>query len=244
MAAPAPRNTVLSPASTASRTSNLRDRNMSDLSNYRRDLAVLDSSSSRSQRGQASNNGPGDLSQVAPWMAESTGGPGRPGNFIGPSTTFYDDSSDSMSFASQLSPAFPPASAKPPQTATSFDSTDPPYSNEERRPSVASIATSASSQGSKTSHPGRGGFKKLQGFFGEDFPGQDRSDLSLPSVAGKEHRSQSYSTSRPHRDRNYSNATVDRNRDASPSSSRPRTPVPAPEVVPFLYQDSDVSLGT
>jgi adenylate cyclase len=183
------------------------------------------------------------MSQVAPWM-EPSSGQTKPGASFGHSTTFFDDSSDSMSFASQLSPAFPPPSARPPQTATSFDSTtDARFSNEERRPSVASVATTttASSQGSKASHAGRGGFKKLQGFFGEDFPGQDRSDTSLPSQAGKEQRAQSHSTARPQRDRNHSNATIDRNRDASPSSSRPRTPVPAPEVVPFLYQDSEVS---
>jgi hypothetical protein len=81
--------------------------------------------------------------------------------------------------------------------------------------------------------------RKLQGFFGEEFPGRDSSEISLPHPgAGKEHRSHSYSHTRPHRDRNLSNAT-DHGRDGSPSS-RPRTPVPAPEVVPFLYQEPDV----
>jgi hypothetical protein len=81
--------------------------------------------------------------------------------------------------------------------------------------------------------------RKLQGFFGEEFPGRDSSEISLPHPgAGREHRSHSYSHTRTHRDRNYSNAT-DHGRDGSPSS-RPRTPVPAPEVVPFLYQDSGV----
>ncbi|KAL3961787.1 hypothetical protein ACCO45_003310 [Purpureocillium lilacinum] len=191
-------------------------------------------------------------------------------------TSFYNDSSDSLSVASQLSPALPSsatfggasassasASAAPfhagaPSAAAAglagparpFAAPQPPlgpgaphespdaayFSPDARRPSVASVTTTASSQGSKASVT-RGGFRKLQGFFGEEFPGRDSSESSLPISLGKDQRSRSYSHTRPsHRDRNYSNATDPR--DASPSSSRPRTPVPAPEVVPFLYQDN------
>lgn len=121
------------------------------------------------------------------------------------------------------------------------DSPEHLYSPNDRRPSEASVATTASSTGSKASGH-RGNMRKLQGFFGEEFPGRDSSESSLPSYMGKDQRSRSYSHTRPtHRDRNYSNAT-DHTRDASPASSRPRTPVPAPEVVPFLYQDNTVSL--
>lgn len=121
------------------------------------------------------------------------------------------------------------------------DSPDHFYSPNDRRPSEASVTTTASSTGSKASGH-RGNMRKLQGFFGEEFPGRDSSESSLPtSYMGKDQRSRSYSHTRPtHRDRNYSNAT-DHTRDASPASSRPRTPVPAPEVVPFLYQDNNVS---
>lgn len=165
-------------------------------------------------------------------------------------TTFYNDSSDNLSSASQMSPAFRSASvsaSRPTQNPTGGES--PPaesassaFYNDGRRPSIASVTTNASSQASKNSSGQRGGgLRKLQGFFGEEFPGRDSSETSLPpSFAGKETRSHSYShASRPHRDRNYSNAT-DHTRDASPSSSRPRTPVPAPEVVPFLYQEAEV----
>lgn len=122
------------------------------------------------------------------------------------------------------------------------DSPEHFYSPNDRRPSEASVTTTASSTGSKASGH-RGNMRKLQGFFGEEFPGRDSSESSLPtSYMGKDQRSRSYSHTRPtHRDRNYSNAT-DHTRDASPASSRPRTPVPAPEVVPFLYQDNNVSL--
>lgn len=216
---------------------------MSDFANYRRDLAVLDPSGGRLP--QIQHNPPtagtgASMQQIAPWMSGS-GGPSTPSSTTGGMpTSFYNDSSDNLSVASQLSPAFrvPTAERRPVQTPSSQnDSPDAAYFNDERRPSVASITTTASSQASKNS--GRGGFRKLQGFFGEEFPGRDSSDTSLPpSVPGKEHRSHSYS--RPHRDRNYSNAT-DHARDASPSSSRPRTPVPASDVVPFLYQEAEVS---
>ncbi|GJC92441.1 protein phosphatase 2C [Colletotrichum higginsianum] len=131
----------------------------------------------------------------------------------------------------------PPTHRIAPQSSGSQDSPDVPYFGDERRPSLASITT-LSSQGSKTSIR-RGGLQKLQGFFGEEFPGRDGSESSLHSSSGRD-RSRSYSHSRPTRDRNYSNATDHaRDREASPSSSRPRTPVPAPEVVPFLYQEAD-----
>ncbi|KAH7376471.1 protein phosphatase 2C [Plectosphaerella cucumerina] len=165
-------------------------------------------------------------------------------------TSFYNDDSD-MSAASPLSPAFRIGNAPPPrsghqqqqqqqqqqQTMGSLDvlSDIAPFADE-RRPSLASIAT-ASSQGSKSSIR-RGGLQKLQGFFGEEFPGRDSSETSLQSSLAEKNRSHSYSHGRPTRERNYSNAT-DHTREASPTSSRPRTPVPAPEVVPFLYQNSD-----
>lgn len=231
---------------------------MSDLANYRRDLAVLEPAGSRAP--QIVRNPPSTASsfmqQVAPWMVAGGSSNGNnpavspPANGSGVmATTFYNDSSDNLSSASQMSPAFRSASvsaARPTQNLTGSES--PPaesassaYYNDERRPSIASITTTASSQASKNSGQRGGGLRKLQGFFGEEFPGRDSSETSLPpSFAGKETRSHSYShASRPHRDRNYSNAT-DHTRDASPSSSRPRTPVPAPEVVPFLYQEAEV----
>lgn len=169
----------------------------------------------------------------------SGNGPATPAGAGGAS--FYHDTSDTNSIASQLSPGAQPSNFPPrpqpgsPEAAYDYD----------RRPSVASIAT-ASSTGSKTSMT-RGGFRKLQGFFGEEFPGRDSSDNSLPAsiAGGKDQHGRSYSHSRPsHRDRKASNATsASQTRDVSPASSRPRTPVPKPEVVPFLYQDNTVSLS-
>ncbi|KAK9420948.1 putative Adenylate cyclase [Seiridium unicorne] len=231
----AARAAVLSPASTSSSGSSLLfdTRRMSDLANYRRDLAVLDPSGGRIPQIQKDPPSAGSTNQIAPWMSGNSGaGQNAPLSSLG--TTFFDDSSDALSVTSQLSPAFRPSQSRIVETPGSNDSAAY-FNNDERRPSVASVTT-ASSQGSKNSTT-RGGFKKLQGFFGEDFPGRDGSETSLPAGGpGKEQRS--YSFNRPTRERNYSNAT-DHTRDASPSSSRPRTPVPSSDVVPFLYQEAD-----
>ncbi|KAK4147904.1 phosphatase 2C-domain-containing protein [Dichotomopilus funicola] len=226
--------TALSPSSMNTNPATGREHSMSDLFDYRRDLAILDPAGGRSSRHQHSNPSTGSLGQIAPWMANNTGGtPGAPTD-PAPSS-FYNDSTDSLSMGSQLSPGVR-ASISRATPGTSTESPDAAYFTDERRPSIASVTTTASSQGSRTSGA-RGGIRKLQGFFGEEFPGRDSSETSLAHTTGREHRSHSYSYNRPHRDRNYSNAT-DQGRDGSPVS-RPRTPVPAPEVVPFLYQEAD-----
>jgi len=213
---------------------------MSDLLDYRRDLAILDPAGGRSSRAQQSNPTRSSLGQIAPWITGSSSTASAPAADPIP-TTFYNDSTDNLSLNSQLSPGLRTSISRA-TPAGSTESPDAAYFTDERRPSIASIATTASSQGSRASGP-RGGIRKLQGFFGEEFPGRDSSEISLAHPgAGKEHRSHSYSYNRPHRDRNYSNAT-DHGRDGSPSS-RPRTPVPAPEVVPFLYQEADVRAMT
>ncbi|KAK4032391.1 phosphatase 2C-domain-containing protein [Parachaetomium inaequale] len=228
---------ALSPSSVNSNPS-MREHSMSDLFDYRRDLAILDPAGGRSSRNQQTNPSTGSLGQIAPWMAGGSSGAASapPPDPVPVPITFYDDSTDNLSLASQLSPGIRTSISRA-TPAGSTDSPDAAYFTDERRPSVASITTTASSQGSRASGA-RGGIRKLQGFFGEEFPGRDSSETSLAHPgAGKEHRSHSYSYNRPHRDRNYSNAT-DHGRDGSPCS-RPRTPVPAPEVVPFLYQEAD-----
>lgn len=217
---------------------------MSDFANYRRDLAILEPSGGRDRQGGSNNNpASGSVGQIAPWTTSDRTGSiaSISGNIA---TSFYNDSSDNLSLASQASPGLRSLNVRSGNTpATSTDSHETAYYNDDRRPSVASIVTTASSTNSKASGT-RGGIRKLQGFFGEEFPGQGSSDTSLP-LAGKEHRSHSHSHQhgRSGRDRQYSNATdYTRDREASPASSRPRTPVPAPsDVVPFLYQEADVS---
>jgi adenylate cyclase len=206
----------------------------SDFGNYRRDLSVLETSGARIP--QIQHNPPtaaaASPSYVTPWM--SPNGSNMPSNAAG--TSFYDDSSDNHSVGSQLSPGFRPGTARTGNTIGSEP--DVNGHDDERRPSLASITT-VSSSGSKGSIVRSGIHKKLQGFFGEEFPGRDGSDTSLPTqgLVGKEHRSNSYSR---HRDRKTSSATETGAREASPAPSRPRTPVPSSDVVPFLYQDSQV----
>ncbi|TAQ89214.1 hypothetical protein B7494_g2438 [Chlorociboria aeruginascens] len=218
-----------------------RDHSMkTEFGNYRRDLAVLETSGARIP--QIHQNPPTAIhnsNQTVPWMPASVAAT-VPSSAFG--TSFYDDSSDGLSQASQLSPVFRPGTALTGNTNTS-DSPADAFFGDERRPSVASVTT-ASSQGSKSSNSRGGIHKKLHTFFGEDFPGRDGSDTSLPANGkefGKDVRSHSFA--RSHRDRNHSNAT-EHARDSSPAAgSRPRTPVPSSDVVPFLYQDSqDISL--
>jgi adenylate cyclase len=202
---------------------------LGELSNYRRDLAVLDSMRVPQIQHNPPTAGPTAQPPIAPWLSTSAG-----------QTSFLNDSSDSLSVASQLSPGYQSSLNRPGAIASGQDSPDAISFDEGRRPSVASIAT-VSSSGSKTS-VSRGGFRKLQGFFGEEFPGRDSSESSIHnSQLGRDNRGRSYSSSRPtQRDRNYSNAT-DNPREQSPVGySRPRTPVPAPEVAPYLYQDNNV----
>ena len=169
----------------------------------------------------------------APWMSPSPSqnGATMPTSAFG--TSFYDDSSDNHSMNSQLSPSMRPG------TSRTFSDPEPEVGpDDERRPSLASVATSGSN-GSRGSVVRTGIHKKLQGFFGEEYAGRDGSDASLPTQqqqGGKEQRTNSYSR---HRERKPS--SVAEARDSSPVPSRPRTPVPSSDVVPFLYQDSVVS---
>ena len=210
---------------------------MTDFGNYRRDLAVLDTGGGRGIP-QIQHNPPTALvspNPIAPWMS-ANGSNATPSPAFG--TSFYNDSSDNLSQASQLSPGFRPGTGLTGNTNASDSPADACF-GDERRPSVASVTT-ASSTGSKSSISRQGGIhKKLQTFFGDDFPGKDGSDTSLPSHA-KEARTHSFA--RSHRDRNHSSATDQTQRDNSPAPSRPRTPVPSSDVVPFLYQDSLVSI--
>lgn len=163
---------------------------------------------------------------IAPWVNSSAVVPTSafPGSF-------FDDSTENL----QLSPSFRPGTGRTGIT----DSPDVAYYGDERRPSVTS-ATTVSSQGSRSSIS-RGGFhKKLTGFFGEDFPGHDTpshgSQTSLVTNGGREVATPSQ------RDRNnsvYTNNTD--GRPVSPTTSRPRTPLPSSDVVPWVFQDPQVS---
>lgn len=151
-------------------------------------------------------------------------------------SSIFDDSSfnDSAENLEQISPGFAPGNGMILPTAV-----------DHRRPSVAS-ATTVSSTGSKSSRRGRV-HRKLQGIFGEEFPGLEdansRQNSETSSVQGG--GLFSFLPGVGPRDRNNSmNDALRRSRPPSPSfSSRPRTPAPAPssEVTPWVYQDAEVS---
>ncbi|CAG8960584.1 hypothetical protein HYFRA_00013407 [Hymenoscyphus fraxineus] len=218
-----------------------REHRMTDFGNYRRDLAVLETSGGggggSSRIPQIHHNPPSAQTSpnpIAPWMSNgggSGGGGGTPASAF--ATSFYNDSSDALSQASQLSPAFRPGTGFTGYTNVSDSPSADVEFADERRPSVASVTT-ASSTGSKSSVSRTGIHKKLHTFFGED-PAKEGSDTSLP-LHGREHRSHSFA--RSHRERNHSATTETAQREASPAPSRPRTPIPSSDVVPFLYQDS------
>lgn len=208
---------------------------MADFANHRRELAVLTPGGASAPRMQQQPGTALGSNPIAPWMASANGaGPAAAGTF---GHTFYDDSSDNLSQASHSTLGFRPGTGLTGNTMASDVPADICYGDERRRPSVASVTT-ASSQGSKSSVSRHGIHKKLQTFFGEEWPGRDGSDTSLPSQKAVA-RSHSFARSQPERD--LSSAADKTQRDGSPAPSRPRTPIPSSDVVPFLYQDSQVS---
>lgn len=146
-------------------------------------------------------------------------------------SSFYNDSNEELN---HISPGFVPNGAMG-------------FPGDDRRPSIAS-ATTVSSSGSKSSLGGKF-HKKLQGFFGEDFPG-------TPGNEGSRHNSETSSmqSSLPafapgggsaarNRNNSLQDSMLRSSRPDSPAESRPRTPGPGPssEVTPWVFQDYQVS---
>lgn len=160
---------------------------------------------------------------TSPWTGAGDK-PTMPTSVFGGS--FYNDSTDNLG---QISPGFAPSNGM------GF-----PDDNI-RRPSVTSAST-MSSTGSKSSLSGRF-HKKLGTFFGDEYTGlQDGSSRQNSETSSSQNLSASGPGGRG-RDRNNSlNEVVKGSGPPSPSSSRPRTPVPSSEVTPWVYQDSQVRL--
>jgi adenylate cyclase len=144
---------------------------------------------------------------------------------------FYNDSSENLD---QISPGFAP------DRGMTF-----PGEADHRRPSVASNLT-ISSNGSMGSRRERM-HKKLQGIFGEEFPGVDDATSRQNSETSSLKGNGSLAAFLPNvlaRGRNNSmNDAMRRSRPPSPTLvSRPRTPAPPPssEVTPWEFQDAMV----
>ena len=169
------------------------------------------------------------MAEIAPWAADySSNVPSTA--MLPPYRSFFDDDTDE----GPTSPSLRPDTAR---TDTS-ESLEAHWRDEERRPSVASATTVGSQESSLRSGGNKTSYrKKLAGFFGEDIDGpnsQRSSDSHVPPP----------NTKPLLRTRNNSVQTSNTDtRPASPSSSRPRTPAPTSDVVPWVFQDFKVRSG-
>lgn len=194
---------------------------------YRQDLERLNTSGAvgppapRRQPSAAVQN-----TQISPWAIE-----GSPDTGAIPAGSFFDDGRNRL----PVSPSFRPDTGR---TGAS-DSPDPMFFGDERRPSMASATTVSSTNSNRRASTSRSTrHKKLANFFGEDESSRG-SDTSI-FTTGRDHSASSHS----HRDRDRNNSIHTINidgRPVSPSSSRPRTPIPSSEVTPWLFQDFKVS---
>jgi adenylate cyclase len=205
-------------------------RKVSGLGSHRKVLAAVDYlTPSVSQFASTSSHNPysansGSQDRVVPWASS-------PSLYL---SAFLNDSSEPE--GSPISPAYRPGTSR----TVASDAPDSGYDADHRRPSVAS-ATTVSSQGSKSSHSGR--FRKrLQGFFGDEYPDglESRQDFD----ASYHHRgSRDNSTARGSNNSISSRNFADRSTESAPSPipSRPHTPLPSSDVTPWIYQSFNVS---
>ena len=148
---------------------------------------------------------------------------------------------DSAEAFSQLSPLSRPGHGR---TTAVEDSTDPSYfvvDDDQRRPSVTSIAT-ASSQGSQSS-TGRVFPKRFQAFFSDDHRERSSTHALESSASASSINGTRTVAGHSYHHRNDSVATTSTADGVATSSphSRPRSPMPSSEVTPWVYQDSGVS---
>lgn len=200
--------------------------------NARANIAPWDAESPPTDQGNSySGNIPAinrEPPSASPWSSSQNRSGQMPTSVFGGS--FYNnDSSDNLG---QISPGHGPPNGM------GF-----PGDDDHRRPSVAS-ANTMSSTGSKTSLGGRF-HKKLQGFFGDEFDGVKEGDSRQNSESSSVQNLPAFAPGGSNgRNRNNSvNDTARRSDPPSPSSSRPRTPAPAPssEVTPWVFQDTQVA---
>lgn len=167
---------------------------------------------------------------IAPWMDDAA--PSFSNHGLNMSSNFCNDGPPKL----QLSPSFRPDTG---------DSDSPePLIQDERRPSLATSATTESSQTSMSrASTSRGTpYKKVAGLFSDGGRKSSKSsETSLPNTLQQE---QTASSSR-HGSIHASHHSRDDGRPPiSPSGSRPRTPLPSSDVTPWLFQNFKVSLNT
>lgn len=163
---------------------------------------------------------------IAPWMDD--GLPALSDHGLTSSNFFNDGSSKA-----QQSPSIRPNSGR----TVDSESPDPMFLSNDRRPPLTRATTADSQTSLSITSTSRGiPYKKVAGFFGDEGRQSPRSsDTSIPSTLQREQTSSSLHGSR--------HASRDEGRPISPGSSRPRTPLPSSDVVPWLFQDFKVSSG-
>ena len=208
--------------------SNYESSQVNDFRDYRKQLAVLETSGHRIP--SISRNPPTATSPTPPWATSSSNGATMAASVWG---SFFNDSNEDIA---QLSPQF----SRPGGGRDEIMG----Y-NDTRRPSAAS-ATTISSTGSKSSRGGGAGYhKRLQNVFGEEFPADSRqnSDSSLTAPYMAETQSMR-STRRRNNSVNNTFSSTLHSRPSSPvGGSRPRTPLPSSEVTPWEFQDFNQKVG-
>ncbi|KAL8851019.1 MAG: hypothetical protein Q9221_004009 [Calogaya cf. arnoldii] len=161
--------------------------------------------------------------EIAPWM--NTGS--STFNGVARNGSFFDDRPTNTKHS---------ASNRPDTRAS--DSFDPMFYSDDRRPSMASLNTVSSQNSAPISrtNTNRGAqHRRLGQFFGDD--GRDSSRGSDASILtpGRDHSTSSQSRKARHNSVQTNN--TDGGRTGSPSSSRPRSPLPSSDVTPWLFQD-------
>lgn len=200
---------------------------------HRKALAVLgDDPGAASSSSRLSSSNPNSQTDyfnsqdsVSPWSSSPKMGP------TDMSSTFYNDLSEHE--ASPASATFRPGTGR----TYASEPFELDYSRDHRRPSAAS-ATTISSQGSKSS--GSRFRKKLQGFFGDEYPGagDHKQDSDHGSLHGKSARLGPLDQAKA---RERANSDGSRNLPDSQYPSRSGTPLPSSEITPWDYQNLNVS---
>ncbi len=166
-------------------------------------------------------------SDIAPWMNDDLPAISTHGLT---SANFLNDGPPKLQLSSNSRP----------DTGDS-DSPDPMFLGlaDERRPSVATSATTESSQTSlsKTSINKGTPYKKVTGMFSDDGRQSSRSsDTSIPNMLQREQTASSR-----HGSLHTRHTSGDDGRGPnSPTNSRPRTPAPSSDITPWLFQDYKV----
>lgn len=169
---------------------------------------------------------PAPDADIAPWL--SSGPP-----------PFNGGSENGSFFGDRPGKTQPFATARPGTQAS--DLVDPMFYNDERRPSMAS-ATTVSSQNStpvSRTSTGRGTHnRRLGAFFGDDAQDSARNSDTSILTTNRDHSISSQNRKARHNSVQTNNTD---GRPGSPSSSRPRSPLPSSDVTPWLFQDFKVS---